>query len=256
MTGFTVSYSPALDELIQHEGFQCTGVEVGPYFSLSEVKRICRKLTGWRVEFHASYLGLLPFTRPLLQSYLKATQSRWVSCHVRLLSTLQIWLGLHARIYLPPSNPAQNQRKMIETALRLKQWAPLPLILENMPCRHLNQRIEADPGITCEVLQATGCDLLLDLAHARVGAMFFGMQPADYLELLPLDKVRQIHVSGPRMRGDTLYDAHESMNEEDYRLLEWTLARTHPEVVTLEYFRDRDALREQIHRIMSILGQS
>ncbi len=257
MTCLTVSYSAFLLDLIQHEGFQCSGVEVGPYFSLSEVKRISRELPGWRVELHASYLGLLPFTRRPLEAYLRATQSRWVSCHVRLLSTLEIWLGLRWRIYLPLSDPRRTKQKMIDTVQRLKQWAPLPVILENMPCMpHPHHQIESDPEITSEILATTGCGLLLDLAHARVGARYNGLQPADYLARLPLDKVRQVHVSGPRMRGNNLFDAHESMQDEDYDLLEWTLTRTRPEVVTLEYFRDRDALREQLCRLKAILGQS
>jgi uncharacterized protein (UPF0276 family) len=96
--------------------------------------------------------------------------------------------------------------------------------------------------------------LLLDLGHARVAAMHHGLQPEAYLELLPLERTRQIHVSGPRLRGVCLYDAHEPLAEPDYALLEWTLARAHPDVVTLEYFRDREALREQIVRLQKILG--
>lgn len=253
MPAFTVSYSQALLALVRENGLRCDGVEVGPYFSLSQIKRAARELPGWKIELHASYLGLVPFTRHTLKNYLAVTDSRWISCHVRLISVLELRLALRWHIYLPINNPQRRKQGMIAAARRLQRWAPLPLILENMPCSHPRHQLEIDPQITSEILEATGCGLLLDLGHARVGAQYLGLAPQDYLDLLPLDKVRQIHVSGPRTRGDRLYDAHEALMQEDYALLEWTLARTDPQVVTLEYFRDRDALASQIEKIKAIL---
>ncbi len=249
----TVSYSPALLELVRRDGLHCAGVEVGPYFSPRDVVQVAGQLPGWRVELHASYLGLLPFTRRRLEAYLKVTQSRWISCHVRLISALELRLGLRLGIFLPLAGPRRRVQGMIASIRRLQAWAPLPVILENMPCSHPRHRLEADPRVTSEILAATGCDLLLDLAHARVGASQFGMPPVEYLQLLPLEKVRQIHLSGPRPRSGYLYDAHQPLQEEDYALLEWALAHTHPEVVTLEYFRDREALAAQLARLACIV---
>jgi uncharacterized protein (UPF0276 family) len=56
------------------------------------------------------------------------------------------------------------------------------------------------------------------------------------------------------MRGGRLVDAHEPLSDRDYALLEHVLARTQPEVVTLEYIREREALREQLCRLRSILS--
>ncbi len=254
MPALTVSYSDALLELVHRDGLLYDGVEVGPYYSPAQVKRAASELPGWRIELHASYLGLLPFTRRTLEKYLAVTRSRWVSCHIRLLSALELRLALGWHIFLPANRPERRKQGVIAAVRRLKRWAPLPVLLENMPCSHMRQRLEADPWVTSEILETTACDLLLDLAHVRVGAQYFDLSPADYLGLLPLRKVRQIHLSGPRMRAGRLYDAHEPMGEEDYSLLEWTLARTDPEVVTLEYFRDRDALQIQLERLKAILN--
>jgi hypothetical protein len=76
----------------------------------------------------------------------------------------------------------------------------------------------------------------------------------DYLSCLPLDRVVQIHVSGPRVRNDRLADVHEPLQEIDYAVLDFVLARTHPQVVTLEYIRERDVLREQLFRLGGVLG--
>ena len=130
------------------------------------------------------------------------------------------------------------------------------------------------------VVAAVGCDMLLDLAHARVSADILGYDVYDYLLRLPLDRVRELHLSGPRPLGrlgpkrqkiildnartvadrmlfaaHNLVDAHEPLDEADYALLEWTLARTQPWAISLEYFRRPQALREQLARLAAIIGR-
>ena len=52
---------------------------------------------------------------------------------------------------------------------------------------------------------------------------------------LPLDRVREIHVSGTKVRSEGLRDAHVELTEEDYLDLKGLLERTNPEIVTIEY---------------------
>jgi uncharacterized protein (UPF0276 family) len=65
--------------------------------------------------------------------------------------------------------------------------------------------------------------------------------------------VIQIHTSGPRLRNGVLDDAHDSLEEEDWATLQWTLERTRPQIVTLEYFRERSPLLEQLILLRQIL---
>lgn len=229
---------------------------MGSYFSPAQILQAEQELPGVRFEFHASRLGMLPFTRPILDAYLKITQSRWISCHISMLSPLEVHLGLRWQKYVRFSRPDKAQARLIENTRRLCASTQLPVILENLPgFPSPHHHFECDPRIMSQILRATDCGLLLDLEHARVGAMHRGLQPEAFLELLPLELTRQIHVSGPRMRGAWLYDAHEPLAEPDYALLEWTLARAQPDVVTLEYYREPEALREQILRLQKILAR-
>jgi uncharacterized protein (UPF0276 family) len=131
----------------------------------------------------------------------------------------------------------------------------LPLIIENMPATTLlNNRFELDPATIRRVLSTLDTGLLLDLAHARVAAEFQKMTVEDYLLELPLERVREIHISGVREVDGILRDAHETLQEADYELLAWVLERTKPEVVTLEYFReDQQALKEMLIRMREYL---
>ena len=80
-----------------------------------------------------------------------------------------------------------------------------------------------------------------------------GCSTPDYLMRLPLERVRQIHVSGPRPRYGVLVDAHEPLQEEDYGLLQNLLDVTTPRALTLEYDRNEDALKKQVSQLRDIL---
>jgi uncharacterized protein (UPF0276 family) len=68
--------------------------------------------------------------------------------------------------------------------------------------------------------------------------------------------VRQLHISGPRLRDGVLFDAHEQLLEEDYALLEWVLRRSEPLALTLEYNREELTLRQELERLRGLLGVS
>lgn len=138
------------------------------------------------------------------------------------------------------------------------------LLIENVPFYGTRGTLRraTDPDAIHAICRESGADLLLDLAHARVAAWHRGEDVHDYVEALPLDRVREIHVCGPRLVPEQgLRDRHQEMSEEDYALLEWTLERTKPEMVTLEYggtgplFESRNdpaTLERQLRRLAEI----
>ena len=122
------------------------------------------------------------------------------------------------------------------------------------PCRiykHLKR-----PVLIREVLEKTGCGLLLDLPHARIAAEAFGMETTEYIQQLPLDRVVEIHTSGPgRHRNATSIDKHCEMLSEDYKLLNWALTQTPAQLVTLEYIKDQNGLYRQLIELSHLIGQ-
>lgn len=114
------------------------------------------------------------------------------------------------------------------------------------------------PQVIGEVVEETGCGLLLDLAHARLAATHLEMDVREYISLLPVAKVREVHVSGVQMvvgqwlelfRGfdnglverfaHKLLD-HLPMTNEDWKLVEWSMQQiregkwSEPWVVAME----------------------
>ena len=109
------------------------------------------------------------------------------------------------------------------------------------------------PVVITAVVKDTGSGFLLDIAHARVAASFMDKNIRCYLESLPLAQTEQIHVSGVREKKGLLQDAHESMQDDDYAILKWVLERSSPQVVTLEYYRKKEALREQLWKLKEMV---
>jgi uncharacterized protein (UPF0276 family) len=258
MIQLTAKVSDGLVELIQSGAVEMDGVEANPWFEIEQVRAYRRQLPGWRFTFHhgdlVSQLKWVPGTGKRLREYIESTRTPWLSFHCSLLPPGYVRVGTKLGWYPPSPDPDRAVKSFVAGVERLR-GLNLPILLENMPSFPTTKyAFETSTETISEILALTGADLLLDIAHARVVASVFDRDVHDYLGGLPLEKVRQIHVSGPRAKGGTLYDAHEVLEEEDYRLLAWVLARCEPEVVTLEYFEGKQELREQLVRLKDLIA--
>lgn len=143
---------------------------------------------------------------------------------------------------------------MCSNLVTLAKEISVPVIVENLDYNRggAYEHI-CHPDFITAVVKESNVEFLLDLAHAQVSAARLGYSITDYIGTLPLNRVMQLHVSGPRWRNGTLTDAHEPLREEDYTLLMKTLEVTSPRAVTLEYFRDEILLTEQIERLRLVI---
>jgi uncharacterized protein (UPF0276 family) len=250
--------SDPLLELIRSHEAPIDAVEVGPWFSVQQICRYRQALPELPFYFHGADLiervGWVPGTISTIAAYLQCTESPWVSMHITMWLPGMVWLMLRRGWRMPLPNPGRATQRFIRQVIRLDRSIQVPVVLENIePLPFDGYDFEVQTERITEVLLKTGGGLVLDTGHARVSAAVLGMDVHDYLSSLPLDRVVQIHISGPRVRAGRLADVHEPLQEIDYALLDFLLARTHPRVVTLEYIRERKALREQILLLRDIL---
>jgi uncharacterized protein (UPF0276 family) len=258
MPKLTVDFSNALVDLLKEEGVTIDGVEVGPWFSPDEIKRLKERLPGVPFYFHASSIVSRIKVREAaitrLREYLACTQSPWLSLHIELLPWHVYLLSKHLGIHLPPPDGHQATQRLIEILRKVKKVVDLPIILENLTSLPVEKySYAASPELINHIVEETDSGFLLDIAHARIAARFQGQDVQTYIEKFPLNRVKQIHVSGVRIKNGHIYDAHESMQERDYELLKWMLEKSGPEMVTLEYFREKEALREQLLLLKEIV---
>jgi len=213
--------------------------------------------SGFPFYFHGGNIlnrvSVVPGTLRRINRYLEVTASPWLSLHITFLFPGVVKIFKKRNWKFPSINPDRGTRGFIQKVQKLASRVNVPILLENPAPIPLYENPEIQTDRINQILDATDSRLLLDIGHARLSAEAEGMTVEEYILKLPLDRLDQVHVSGPRMRDGKLFDAHEPMQEADYALLDFVLARATPKVLTLEYVRRIDPLREQLSRLRGII---
>lgn len=109
------------------------------------------------------------------------------------------------------------------------------LLLGDGPSQRASALDEA--AFIADVVQESAAGLLLDVNNVHVNAQNYGFDAVAFLELLPLDRVVEIHVAGHEHDEEDgmLIDTHGAdMIDPVLDLLTWAVARTGPVPVLLE----------------------
>jgi uncharacterized protein (UPF0276 family) len=86
-----------------------------------------------------------------------------------------------------------------------------------------------------EMSRRTGCGLLLDVNNVYVSAINNGYSAADFLDGIPYEAVRQIHLAGHSVGDQLLIDTHDSpVCDEVWQLYAQVMARTGPVATMIE----------------------
>ncbi len=108
----------------------------------------------------------------------------------------------------PPQTPATAEGTARNFAAAARITGAVPLV-ENVAT------LIDPPGSTLDeagwltaVLDATPCDLLLDLHNLHANACNFGFDAVDVIERLPAERIRAIHLAGGKPVGGRILDDH------------------------------------------------
>jgi uncharacterized protein (UPF0276 family) len=80
--------------------------------------------------------------------------------------------------------------------VRVQEILGEPIALENASYYAQPQRELSEAEFISAVLEESGCDLLLDVNNIYVNSINHSYDPLAFLDALPLDRVRYIHVAG------------------------------------------------------------
>ncbi len=255
MTALSVTYSEHLIDLAQNPTVDWQYVRLGNWLDQELVDRAFAQFPEGMFLYHHN--GNIPHDKDDRQdfvNYLRGWQRRtcspWMSLHLDYHTSEEI-----GQIIRGERQPLLYETEKAFDLLRdsvqqVQAQIDVPLLLENMPSWPQPWPCpEADPGFIVRLLEATDCGFLLDTAHARMAAGTFGQDIYAYLAALPLDCVVEIHVSSPRYRENTWHSSHEVLEEQDYAILRWLLERTAPQAITLEYWQDREQIKDQLTQL-------
>jgi len=258
-------------------------LKVGPFMGRQAIAALsCYPMLLHLDDSPSSHQPLSDDQLDRVKSYVAQSATPWTSAHIGF-GVADV--SLDDALITQPSSALLDRSVALENisrnARQMRDAISVPLLLENLPLfpNHAHLHI-CEPEFISTVISQTDCGLLLDLADARVSADILGLSATEYMLMLPMDRLVEIHISGPRrldeldetrretvqrnalsvsdhvdIRSDSLVDAHEPIRREDLELLSGVLDRVRPRAVSLEYYRDARLLEVQLGALNELLAR-
>ncbi|NDC56372.1 MAG: DUF692 family protein [Alphaproteobacteria bacterium] len=128
--------------------------------------------------------------------------------------------GFNSHDLLPVPYTEEALRHLVDRVTRVQDALGCRLALEN-PSTYLEFTHSAMPEaeFLARLAQQADCLLLLDVNNVYVSCYNHRLDPAAYLDALPLDRVIQIHLSGHSHKGTHIIDTHDDHVIDDV----WTM---------------------------------
>lgn len=172
-----------------------------------------------------------------LRDFLREVDSPWHSDHLCFGGSD----GAYVHDLLPIPFTDESVRTATARLTEMRDALDRPVAFENLS---YYVPLAADPldeaRFCMEVLDRADALLMLDVNNVFVNSRNFGFDPKAWIDLVPPERVVQMHVAGHLIHPDGLrIDTHgEPVPEGVYELLDYTLRRIGPRPVLLE--RDND----------------
>lgn len=103
-------------------------------------------------------------------------------------------------------------------------------------------------------MEAVDAELLLDVGHALISSANLGISAEEYFGALPLNRVRELHVSASGVVNGGWEDTHDTPGPREWCLVRWLCERAPIRYVTIEYYRRADLLVRSYRELAAELG--
>lgn len=114
----------------------------------------------------------------------------------------------HLYDLLPIPFTDEAVRYVSDRVTRVQDQLGMPLVLENSSYYAQAHRDMDEATFICAIVAETGCELLLDVNNVYVNSVNHGYEPLAFIDALPLQSVRYLHIAGhydeaPDLKVDT-----------------------------------------------------
>lgn len=171
-----------------------------------------------------------------LKRLIRRVEPAWVSDHLAWISADGVYL--HELLPLPYTQEALSH--VASRILETQDFLGQQILIEN-PSSYLSFR-QADltePQFLAELVQRTGCAILLDVNNAYVSAVNHGWDALAYVRALPGQSIREIHLAGYEEHDTYLFDTHgHRVHAPVWDLYAATLAELGPVPTLIEWDTD------------------
>lgn len=130
----------------------------------------------------------------------------WISDHLCWTGVNKI--NLHDLMPLPYTEEALKH--VVERVQSVQEFLGRQILLENVSSYvTYNQSELSEWEFLTEVARRADCFILLDINNIYVSGYNHGFDPLEYLNHIPVDRVKQFHMAGHRNLGPHIVDTHD-----------------------------------------------
>lgn len=264
-----LAYGPGVSELLKADRDLADYVEI-PFEQLRYAPALADLQEMVPLLLHCASLSVAGFVPPsdstiaAVAKHACLVDTPWIGEHLAFIAADALADDPRAQpttltYTVCPQLSEQTLERVVENLATLRPQLPVPLILENSPQYFLvpGSTMSMSTFVTA-VVHRCDVDLLLDLSHFLITALNTGVDPLRELELLPLERVVEVHVSGLNRQSGRVWDDHATpASPLVFELLEHVLRRVRPRALTLEYNWSAHfpiaVLREHIDKARNLL---
>lgn len=293
MTQLAVNYSRQLDPLVESGAVPLDLYKIPAWPRLFEEARRCRPvyvhfplLTAYQLDNAYNSETKQPADWDEIERMADQTNTPFINLHLYPATA-------RYNVSANTSDPAvidavlTDTRRSLEAAI--KRFGAERVILENVPAANGGVlEIALDPEMVHRIVTEHNIGLLLDISHARLAAEHLNIDPKDYINRLPVERIREIHVTGiqtVKVEWVQMLEAggfthsklhqfigkrmdHLSFVDEDWEFFDWSLDQikagrwAKPEIIAFEYggvegfwelVGQPDILAEQVPRLYQMV---
>lgn len=260
---FAINYSPQAEALLREGKIEVDIFKCPAWDEL--VPRVQREFSAY------VHLGLIAGTRTVQTADLD-----WIEKWLNTTDTLVINTHLAVMEDQFPDDVTISPEAVIERAVRDveylgERFGNDRIVVENIPYPDPGWndgllREAVDPAVITEIVERTGCGLLLDVAHAIRATEGLGISDVKgYINAMPVHALRELHIVGilPYQDENGVRQDHYPMTDADWIMAEWAIGQVRdgiwatPDTLAFEYggvgelFESRtqtDVIAEQVPR--------
>jgi uncharacterized protein (UPF0276 family) len=134
------------------------------------------------------------------------TKAKWISDHL-------CWTGIHgknAHDLLPLPYTEETIEHIVKRIQQIQDFLGQRILLENVSS-YLNyqQSHLTEWDFYRSICERADCFMLLDINNIYVSAKNHDFNPMTYLNAMPVNRVKQIHLAGHSDMGDYIIDTHD-----------------------------------------------
>lgn len=194
-----------------------------PLYYLEQVR------SHYPLTFHGVGMSL-GSTDPLDKTYLNKLKNligRFEPIHVSDHLCWSSFHGLHGNDLFPMPYTEEAISHISERILQVQEFLGQRILIENVSSYlSFKQSAMTEAEFLAEVVKRADCDLLCDVNNIYVSAQNHQFDAMDYLNRLPGDRIKEIHLAGFEDVGTHLLDTHGArVHDPVWDLYEETITR-------------------------------